>query len=171
MATTTWSRRCDGSLEHVSRYYVSKRLKITRTTLGRWIKNKHRILALRRGAQRLRLSRVGRHLDLERKLNMEFENARSRGRQITYRWFLRYVCSPTWSLVLTSFRHARTVYRELFPHSCIQAENGRWIITGFKFSNRWFTGFLSRYSISLRYKTKRAQQSPENLYSTIQSWL
>jgi hypothetical protein len=35
MATTTWSRRCDGSLEHVSRYYVSKRLKITRTTLGR----------------------------------------------------------------------------------------------------------------------------------------
>ena len=35
MATTTWSRRPDGSLEHISRYYVAKRLRITLITLGR----------------------------------------------------------------------------------------------------------------------------------------
>jgi hypothetical protein len=89
MATTTWSRCPDGSLEHVSRYYIAKRLRITSTTLGRWIKSKHRILALKRGSQRLRLSKVGRHPDLERKLNIDFEEARSIGRQITHHWFLR----------------------------------------------------------------------------------
>jgi hypothetical protein len=88
-ALNTWQRQLNGTLEHVSRYYVAKRLRITPTTLGRWIKNKHRILALRRGTQRLRLSKVGRHPDLERKLNIDFEAARSMGRQITHRWFLR----------------------------------------------------------------------------------
>lgn len=53
----------------------------------------------------------------------------------------------------------------------MRADNGRWIITGFKFSNRWFTGFLSRHQISLRCKTKRAQQSPVQLHSAVQSWL
>ena len=91
MTTTTWSRRPNGLLEHVSRYYVSKRLRISVTNLGRWIKNKHRILALKKGSQRLRVSKPGRHPDLERKLYMEFEEARSIGRQITHRWFLRYV--------------------------------------------------------------------------------
>jgi hypothetical protein len=67
--------------------------------------------------------------------------------------------------------HAREVYRELYPRSCIRADNGKWIYTGFKFSNRWFTGFLSRYRISLRCKTKRAQKSPEQLHSAIQNWL
>jgi hypothetical protein len=49
--------------------------------------------------------------------------------------------------------------------------NGKWIIIGHKFSNRWFAGFLSRHQISLYCKTKRAQKSPEQLYSTVQSWL
>ena len=89
MATTTWSRRPDGSLEPVSRYYVAKRLRISQPNLTRWIKNKHRILALKVGAQRLQTSRVGQHPDLEKKLNLDFEAARSIGRQITHHWFLR----------------------------------------------------------------------------------
>jgi hypothetical protein len=48
----------DGSLELVSRYYVAKRLRISQPNLTRWIKNKHRILAFKVGAQRLRASGV-----------------------------------------------------------------------------------------------------------------
>ena len=50
IATTTWSRRSNGLLEYVSRYYVSKRLRILVTNLSRWIKNKHRILTLKKGS-------------------------------------------------------------------------------------------------------------------------
>jgi hypothetical protein len=88
-ALNTWERMPDGRLEHVSKYYVSKRLRLHTSLLGRWIKNKHRILALKKGAQRLRLSKVGRHPELEKRLNQLFETARSTGRQITHRWFLR----------------------------------------------------------------------------------
>ena len=88
-ALNTWQRRPNGTLEHISRYYVSKRLRIHTSLLGRWIKNKRRILALKKGARRLRLSKVGRHPELEKRLNQEFEAARSIGRQITHSWFLR----------------------------------------------------------------------------------
>jgi hypothetical protein len=89
MAINTWQRRPSGSLEPVSRYYVSKKLRINQTLLGRWIKSKHRITSQKKGAQRMRLSKTPRHPDLERKLGQEFEAARSSGRQITHRWFLR----------------------------------------------------------------------------------
>jgi hypothetical protein len=49
IATTSWSCRSNGLLKHVSWYYVLKRLRISVTNLGRWIKNKHRILALKKG--------------------------------------------------------------------------------------------------------------------------
>lgn len=93
MAINTWQRRSNGSLEHISRYYVAKRLRVHETVLGRWIKNKDRIIALKKGAQRLKLTRVRRHPELEKKLNLDFEKARSIGRQITHRWFLQYVTS------------------------------------------------------------------------------
>lgn len=88
-ALNTWERLPNGQLEHVSKYYVAKRLRIQAALLARWIKSKHRILHLKKGAQRLRLSKVGRHPEMEKKLNLEFEVARSTGRQITHRWFLR----------------------------------------------------------------------------------
>jgi hypothetical protein len=89
MATNTWQRCSNRTLEHVSRYYVAKRLRVHMTVLGRWIKTKNRILALKKGAQRLRLSKVRRHPELKKKLNVDFKAARSIRRQITHRWFLR----------------------------------------------------------------------------------
>jgi hypothetical protein len=74
---------------HISRYYAIKSLRVTQPTLTRWIKNNHRIIYLKRGAQRLRVSKVGRHPKIEKKLNLDFKAARSIGRQITHRWFLR----------------------------------------------------------------------------------
>jgi hypothetical protein len=88
-ALNTWERLPNGHLDHISRYYVAKRLRIHRTTLTEWIKSKARILHAKRGASRLRLSTVSRHPQLEKRLNQEFEIARGFGRQITHRWFLR----------------------------------------------------------------------------------
>lgn len=85
----TWERGVTGVLEHISRYFAAKQLKIDHTLLGRWIKNKQKILHQKRGARRLVLSRVGREPEMEKKLNMDFEVARSIGRQITHRWFNR----------------------------------------------------------------------------------
>jgi hypothetical protein len=93
-ALNTWERAPGGDLVYISRYYACKQLYIVPSLLTRWIKSKHRILYLRRGKQRLRLSKVGRHPELKKKLNREFESARSIRRQITHRWFLRYV-SPS----------------------------------------------------------------------------
>jgi hypothetical protein len=88
-ALNTWERLPDGTLTHISRYYASKRLKINQALLGRWIKNKKIILHQKRGARRMRLSKAGREPEIERKLNMEFEEARDIGRRITHRWFTR----------------------------------------------------------------------------------
>jgi hypothetical protein len=88
-ALNTWERLPNGTLGHISRYYAAKKLRVHQITLSRWIKNKQRILHLKKGATRLRLSRVGKHPEMEKRLNSEFEAARSIGRQITHRWFLR----------------------------------------------------------------------------------
>ena len=88
-ALHTWERLSDGRLEHISRYFAAKRLRISNTLLTRWIQKKDRILLQKRGSLRLRVSKVGRHPELEKRLNSEFETARSTRRQITHRWFLR----------------------------------------------------------------------------------
>ncbi|TVY14491.1 hypothetical protein LARI1_G009129 [Lachnellula arida] len=47
-ATNTYDRKSDGTLERVSRYYVSKRLRIHQAVITRWIQGKNRILATKR---------------------------------------------------------------------------------------------------------------------------
>jgi hypothetical protein len=42
---------------------------------------------------------------------------------------------------------------------------------GFRFSNGWFQGFRRRYGVSLRCKTKQAQQAPEDYREKIEAWL
>ena len=81
----TQKRLPDRTFTHISRYYASKRLKINQALLGRWIKNKKMILYQKRGARRMRLTKVGKEPEIERKLNMEFEEARDIERQITHR--------------------------------------------------------------------------------------
>jgi hypothetical protein len=88
-ALNTWQRLPDRSLVHISRYYASKRLKINQALLGRWIKNKKTILYQKKGTRRIRLTKTGREPEIERRLNMEFEEACDIGRRITHRWFTR----------------------------------------------------------------------------------
>ena len=49
-ALNTWERLPEGRLVHISRYYTAKRLRVTPPILTRWVKNKYRILYLKRGA-------------------------------------------------------------------------------------------------------------------------
>ena len=79
------------SLKRVSRYYITKRLKILRTILTHWIKSKYRILTLKRGSQYLQLSKVSYYPELKKKLNIDFEKARLIRRNITYYQFLQSV--------------------------------------------------------------------------------
>lgn len=44
-------------------------------------------------------------------------------------------------------------------------------IDEFTFSDGWFQGFLSRYSISLRFTTNKSQKLPEEYLSSIIQWL
>jgi hypothetical protein len=89
----TWERNPAGELVHISRYYAGQKLKLCPSLLLRWIKNKQKIMQQKRGARRLRVKKVGKEPEMEKKLNMEFEVARAMGRVITHRWFTRYVCS------------------------------------------------------------------------------
>ena len=89
-AINTWERHPrTNQLDHISKYYAAKMLKIHHTLLTRWIKKKRKILAQKRGARRLQLTKVGRLPELEKKLNQEFEEAREIGRQISHNWFTR----------------------------------------------------------------------------------
>lgn len=86
----TWERDPrTGQLEHISRYYAAKRLKVTRITLTSWVKKKKKILAQKRGSRRLQQLKAGRHPEMENKLNQEFEEARDIGRKISHSWFTR----------------------------------------------------------------------------------
>lgn len=88
-ALNTWERTPTSELQHISRYYVANKLKISGTLITRWIKNKQKILHQKRGARRQRTNNQGKEPVMEKKLNLEFEQARSIGRQITHRWFTR----------------------------------------------------------------------------------
>ena len=88
-ALNTWERLQGSRLKYISRYFAAKRLRISDTLLTRWIQKKDRIILQKQGSLRLRVSKVGRHPEIEKRLNSEFETARSIRRQITYRWFLR----------------------------------------------------------------------------------
>jgi hypothetical protein len=88
-ALNTWQFvQHTGQLEHITRYYGSQKLGVDRALLTPWIKNKQNIFYQKRGARRLRGSKIGRELVMERKLNMEFERLGELG-DITHHWFTR----------------------------------------------------------------------------------
>jgi hypothetical protein len=156
-ALNTWRINKQEQEERISYQRAAKKLKITDMMLKKWINSRNRILLQRRGSRRSRSSGIGTEDRMEHQLNDEFEEARAAGRQITHRWLTR---------------HAKAIYRELYPHRAIQdSETGRWQHLGFKFSNAWFQGFCRRFHISLRNRTKRAQKSPQDLAPVIQKWL
>src|SRR6266516_386562 len=154
---TTWKKQKDGIFKNISNRFASKKLKISRKMLRHWVTSKASILQQKRGSYRTRQPwRKVREEEMEIELNKRFIEARSQGRKITQKWVLR---------------HARDIYGKLYPDRVIQHTNGRNHYLGFRFSSGWFKGFKRRYHISFRSSTKRAQKTPEELHSIIQSWL
>jgi hypothetical protein len=88
-ALETWERLPSGELDHISRYKAAQKLMITHAVLTGWIKRKDKILYQKQGRCRLRVKNQGKEPVMEKKLNLEFEDARSIGRVITYHWFTR----------------------------------------------------------------------------------
>jgi hypothetical protein len=67
--------------------------------------------------------------------------AREIGRKVDDKWLLR---------------HAKAIFRDMYPHHCLRTERGAWKYLNFQFLDGWFAGFKRRYNISLRTGTKRA---------------
>src|SRR5271155_854134 len=154
---TTWKKQKDGIFKNISNRFASKKLKISRKMLRHWVTNKASILKQKKGSYRTRQPwRKVQEEEMELELNKRFLEARSQGRKITQKWVLR---------------HARDIYGKIHPDRVIQHTNGRNNYLGFRFSEGWFNGFKKRYHISFRSGTKRAQKTPEELLSVIQSWL
>lgn len=121
------------------------------------IGNEQLILNSRKYSRRCITSRPTKYPLVKNPLYTLFKEARLHSRMITHRQFLR---------------HAKSLYHELYPSRCIRnIKSGRWTYLKMKQSNTWFQGFRRRFNISLRYKTKRAQKSPEELRTTIQKQL
>jgi Tc5 transposase-like DNA-binding protein len=154
---TTWKKLKDGSFERISCRLAAKKLKITRKMLRSWVVNKAKILAQKKGSFRARQPwRTVKEEEMEIQLNQRFEDARVQGRKISLKWILR---------------HARDIYGKIHPERVIQHPEGKKTYLGFRFSPGWYRGFRQRYNISLRYGTKRAQKTPNELLPVVQSWL
>jgi hypothetical protein len=110
-ALHTWRINKQGKEERISYRRAATKLGITDPVLRSWIQNRNKILLQKKGSRRARGGGVGTEDQMEGLLEGEFEEARAQRRQITHRWFIR---------------HAKAIYRELYPHRAIQdSETGR----------------------------------------------
>lgn len=89
--------------------------------------------------------------ELESRLYHRFLDRRELGQAIRTGWFRV---------------HSMGIFRELYPHASADV-----CTMVFRFSNGWFQGFMSRYRISLRCITKKAQSVPEDYRKLIVNWL
>jgi hypothetical protein len=109
-AKETWVENPNGTLDPITRYQVAKNLFITPTMVKNWIGNEKAIENQKRGTYKSMTWRTPAHPAHDLELNMEFELARSKGRRIDRRWFLRY---------------SKMIYRKLHPERCIQDEKSK----------------------------------------------
>jgi hypothetical protein len=157
-AKFTWWKHPNGTLEPLSRYRAALNLGITPKLLKDWVRGEASIRCQRKGSRRAPFVRNSRLGALERRLKDELNDTRATGKQVTAKWIVR---------------HARALYRELFPQCCLKDVNNpqNWIYLQMRFSQGWLQGFCRRHRITLRVQTKRAQKSPEQLRPTVQKWL
>lgn len=126
---------------------VSQLVKIPRSTISTWKKEEAKIIDTPKNRRSQRSTILCYWPELEKALYKEFIKRREEGRLVRRGWFRRT---------------ARRLFTEHYPH-----------IPGslFCFSAGWFTRFLRRFHISLRFTTNQAQKLPQDYVSLIQSWL
>ena len=131
---------------------ASAMYQIPRQTISNWVMNKKEIEKVGRNSQsrmREELGESGRVLwpELESQLYSDFIERREAGRRVRQSWFR----------IQSKFQF-RSLYTDVSSDV-------------FPFSNGWFRGFLSRYKISLRTITKKAQKLPAEYETLIINWL
>jgi len=126
---------------------VSQLFKIPRSTVSTWKKEEENIINTRKSGRSQRPHILCYWPELELVLYKEFIKRREEGRMVRRGWFRRT---------------ARRLFNEQYPH-----------VLGslFCFSVGWFTGFLRRFYISLRFTTNKAQKLPQDYVALIQAWL
>jgi hypothetical protein len=136
----------NGIMRHVTRDEVSARYKIPGSTLSGWLCQENIILNSESHSQQRRRPDKAMYPELERNLYELFVQKRTEGKCIRRVWFR-----------LAS----KYLFTQIYPELDKQQ---------FKFSEGWFSGFLSRWEISLRATTNKAQEIPENLRHIIINW-
>ncbi|RPB18077.1 hypothetical protein L211DRAFT_771810, partial [Terfezia boudieri ATCC MYA-4762] len=125
----------DGRWVQVSKHQVAQGVGISRATLREWEKNADKILKSRKGSRRVGYERAIHWPEMEKQLVENFRNARERGIAIYRGWFLR---------------HAKQIFREVYPEEVTVIPGCSRFIYPLKFSNTWFQAFRSRHRISWR---------------------
>ena len=112
-------------------------------TYNRWIENELKIRQSKFQSKKVGSRRKALFPDMEEKLNYEFLEMRDKGIKVKEWWFRQT---------------AAKIVNELHPN------------VDFKYSERWFQQFKSRYSLSLRRPTHTAQRDSESFRSLIQQF-
>jgi hypothetical protein len=119
------------------------------------VKQKKKILRIKKGAKRLREQLYRQEAKMEFDLHREFVIARSESQLISGRWFKLY---------------AKALYHKIYPLLISQDEiTRRFLYQGFSFSSTWFLSFRTRYQIKMRCKTKQAQKPLEDFREKIKA--
>jgi len=127
---------------------VSDRFLLPITTLHNWMKNEDKIVNGRKGERTSRGS--GKYCqwpDLEQILYTRYQKRRQERKPVRRCWLSR---------------QAHQAFQEAYPDQNSEE---------FTFSTGWFTGFLPRHDISLRFTTNKSQKIPDDYLNSILQWL
>lgn len=116
------------------------------STLSSWKKQLEKILEMPKRARASISDPTCAYPEMEEKLFSKFWERRQEGKIVRRGWF-RLASKWLFGQVYPGINH-----------------------TQFKFSNGWFLGFLSRWGISIRITTNKAQKIPEDYKSLIINW-
>lgn len=121
-------------------------------TFRGWIKNASAIAASKKGTRTIR-GHLNTSLwpEMEEALYTKFVEWRKAGKLVQRSWFRRHAFIEFEVLKISTSNLAYTL--------------------PFRFSASWFHGFLSRYRISLRFTTNKAQKIPDDYKIPILKWL
>lgn len=120
---------------------------VPESTMSTWKTNLGSILITRKHDRRTSSNPVCAYPEMEKVLFYRFCERREEGKIVRRGWFR--IAS-------------RWLFTEIYP--ALDKEQ-------FRFSNGWFLGFLSRWGLSIRVTTNKAQQIPDEYREVITNWL
>lgn len=130
---------------------ASEIYRVPQRTICEWVRKQEQIELASRISRSPRTVTICQWPELESHLYNLFLHCREQGQAIRTGWFRI---------------HSLLAFQQLYPLASSETCS-----TVFRFSNGWFRRFLSRYRISLRCITKKAQSVPDDYRKLITNWL